>query len=128
MTDFNTLEFDIQNTNLGTYNSILKRATRLDKQSYYEALFTKFKNEVRGTWRAINGILNRTMRKRHFPLFFKAGDIIMHDKQTIANKFNTFLANIGPNLSAQINIPMNKTFYLYLIGTHTNTIQFQSIN
>ncbi len=52
----------------------------------------------------------------------------MHDKQTIVNKFNTCFANIGPNLSAQINIPMNKTFYSYLTCTHTNTFQFQSIN
>ncbi len=31
MTDPNTLEFDIQKTNLGMYNSILKRAIRLAK-------------------------------------------------------------------------------------------------
>ncbi len=45
----------------------------------------------------------------------------MHGKQTIANKFNTFFANISPNLCAQINMPMNKTFYNYLTGTHNNT-------
>ncbi len=43
MTYPNIPEFDIQNTNLGTYNSILKGAIRLAKQSYYEGLFTKFK-------------------------------------------------------------------------------------
>ncbi len=128
MTNPNTPEFDIQNTNLGTYNSILKRAIRLAKRSYYEALFTKFKNDIRGTWKTINGILNKTKKKRIFSLLFKHGDIIMHDKQTIANKFNTFFANIGPNISAQINMPMNNTFYNYLTGTHNNTFQFQSIN
>ncbi len=45
----------------------------------------------------------------------------MHDQQTIVNK-------LFPNLSAQINMPINKTFYNYLIGTHNNTFQFQSIN
>ncbi len=34
MTDHNTPEFYIQKTNLGTYNSILKRTIRLAKQSY----------------------------------------------------------------------------------------------
>ncbi len=52
----------------------------------------------------------------------------MHDKQTIANKFNTYFANIGHNLSAQINMLMDKTFYSYLSGTYSNTFQFQSIN
>ncbi len=65
---------------------------------------------------------------RNCPLFFKDGDIIMHDKQTIANKFNTFFANISLNLSAQINMPINNTFYNYLTGTHNNTFQFLSIN
>ncbi len=115
-------------TNLGTYNSIVKRAIQLGKRSYYEALLTQFKNDIRGTWKTIIGILNKTKTKRNFPLFFKDEDIIMHDKQTIANKFNTFCANIGPNLSAQINMPMIKTLYSYLTGIHTNTFQFQSIN
>ncbi len=34
MTDPNTPEFDIQKTNLETYNSILKRALLLAKRSY----------------------------------------------------------------------------------------------
>ncbi len=128
MTDPNTPKFDVQKTNLGTYNSILKRAIRLAKWSYYEGMFTKFKNDIRGTWKTINGILNKTKRKRKFPLFFKDGDIIMHDKQTVANKFNTNFTNIGPILSAQINMPINKSFYNYLTGTHNNKFQFQSIN
>ncbi len=41
----------------------------------------------------------------------------MPDKQTIANKFNTVFTNIGPNLSAQINMPINKTFCNFLTGT-----------
>ncbi len=90
MTDSNTLKFDIQKTNLGMYHTILKRVIRLAKRSYYVGLLTKFKNDIRGTWKTINGILNRTKRKRHLPLFVKDGDIIMNDKQTIANKFNTF--------------------------------------
>ncbi len=46
MTDPNTLEFEIEKTNLATYNTILKRAIRLAKRSHYEALFTKFKNDI----------------------------------------------------------------------------------
>ncbi len=64
-------------------------AIRLTKRSYYEGLFTKFKNDIRRTWKTINGIPNKTKRERNFPLFYKDGDIIMHDKQTIDNKFNT---------------------------------------
>ncbi len=56
MTEPTLPEFDIQKVNLKTYNNILKEAIRLAKRSYYEALFNKFKNYIRGTWKTINGI------------------------------------------------------------------------
>ena len=128
MTDPTLPEFDIQKLNLKTYNNILKRAIRLAKRSYYEALFNKFKNDIRGTWKTINGILNKTKRKRNFPLFFKDGNNIMYNNKTIANKFNTFFANIGPDLSEKIKMPSTKTFQSYLTGTHNNNFQFKNIN
>ncbi len=70
MTNSNLPEFDVQKLNLKTYNSILKKAIRLAKHSHYQTLFTKFKNDIRGTWKSINGILNKTKKKRNFPIFF----------------------------------------------------------
>ncbi len=67
MTRSHSLEFDIQNINLKTYNTILKKSIRLAKKSHYELLFLKFKDDIRGTWKTINGILNKTKRKGHFP-------------------------------------------------------------
>ncbi len=45
------------------------------KKIYYETLFKNFKNDFKGTWNTINEILNKTKRKKHFPTFFKCGDV-----------------------------------------------------
>ncbi len=128
MTDPNLPELDVQKINLKTYNNILKKVIRLAKCSYYDALFTKFKNDIRGTWKTINGILNKTKRKRNFPLFFKDGCNIMDDKKTITNKFNIFFGNICSHLSEKIKMPINKTFQNHLTGTHNNNFHFININ
>ncbi len=75
-----------------------------------------------------HGILNKTNKKGNSPLFFRNGDNIIHDKQTITNTFNTFFTSIGPNLSAQINMPMNKTFHSYLTDIHNNNFHFKNIS
>ncbi len=43
MTSPHSSEFDIQNINLKTYNTILKKCIWLAKNSYYELLFLKYK-------------------------------------------------------------------------------------
>ncbi len=88
MTDLNLPEFDVWKINLMTYINILKKGIRLDKNNYYEALFTQFNNDIRGTWKTINGILNKINRKKNVPIFFKDRVNIMYDKKTITNIFN----------------------------------------
>ncbi len=113
-------EFDIQKINLKTYNNILKKAIQLAKRSYYESIFNKFKNDIRGTWKTINGILNKTKRKRNFPLFFKDRNNIMYNNTAIANKLNTCFANIGPYLSEKKEyLPLNISIVILLVHTIT---------
>ncbi len=72
---------------------------------------------------------NKTKRKKNFPTFFKDNENIIHDKNVITNKFNTYFANIGLSLSEKINMPQNKTFHHYLTHNHNkNTFNFQNIN
>ncbi len=113
---------------LKTYNNFLEKGIRLAKRCYYETLFTKFKNDIRGTRKTINKILNKTKQKETFLFFVKIADNIMYDKKTITNKFNIIFANIDPNISEKIKMPRNKTFHSYLTGTQNNNFQFKNIN
>ncbi len=128
MTYHGSTQFATYKLNLDTYNNILKRSIHLAKQNYYLTIFTKFKDDIRGTWKAINEILSKTKRKKHFPLYFKDGDNILTNKDLISNKFNSFFTNIGPTLSNQINIPQNKTFKSFLTEKHNINFSFQSID
>ncbi len=74
-------------------------------------------------------ILNKTKRTKNFSTLFKDNENIIHDKNVITNKFNTFFANIGLRLSDKINMPQNKTYHHYLTHNHIkNTFNFQNIN
>ncbi len=91
MTDPHLTEFDTQKVNLKAYNNILRKAVQLAKKSYCDTIFLQLKDYIKGTWKTINGILNKTKRKKNFPTFFKDNENIIHDKNVITNKFNTFL-------------------------------------
>lgn len=128
MTDPNSTEYATLKTNLKTFNNILKKIIRTVKKTYYETLFMKFKDDIRGTWKTINDILNKTKKKRSFPQFFRDGQNVITNKLIIANKFNMFFTNIGPNLSNLINAPNNKSFKTYLTQKYNNDFSFQNVN
>ena len=123
-----TEEFNHHKINLNTYNNILKRSIREAKKLYYESCFDRYKTDIRKTWSTINDILNKTKKKKDFPEFFKDGNILINDRLTIANKFNVFFTNIGPNLASEINTPNHKHFKDYLNSPPKCTFQFQLID
>ena len=115
-------------TNLKTYNGILKKLIRSAKKTYYENLFAKFKGDIKNTWKTINEILNRTKRKNKFPDFFKDGNNTVTGKLAIANHFNKFFTNIGPKLSSMIAVPDNQTFQNYLKNKISYSFKFTAID
>ena len=129
MTDPDSIDYSIQAENLKIFNSLLKRTIREAKQIFYDALFTKFKSDIRGMWKTINDILCKTKKKKSFPSFFRDEDNkIITDKVQIANKFNIFFATVDSKLASKINKPINKCFHNYLRKTHNSTFNFQDIN
>ena len=113
-------------TNLKTYNKILKKIIRLSKKTYYETLFKKYKGDIKGTWKTINMILSRTKRKKKLPQFFRDGNNIITSKLSIVNHFNTFFTNIGPNLSRMIEAP-NRNFKRFLTSNTNFEFSFKNI-
>jgi hypothetical protein len=120
-------EYDKIKTNLKTYNNILRKSIRIMFKKYYENLFIKFKDDIRNTWKTINSILNKTKKKKSFPQFFKDNESIITNKVEIANKFNDFFTNIGPNLAEKIIMPNNKNFKNYLTLKYNHNFQFTNV-
>ncbi len=121
-------EFKIQNIYLKTYNNILKQSIRLAKKSYYEQIFNKVKIDIKGTWKTINGILNKTKQNKMFPKVFKNNGVVYTQKKDIANKFNTLFTEIGPKLSSQIQPPLNKSYKSFLNKVCNNQFKFKNVD
>ena len=111
--------------------STLQKIIRQAKRLFFEVEFTKFSGNCRKTWGVISDILNKNRKKTEFPGHFLTkvqtnstsiqGEseniditIKISDKQTIADQFNVFFANIGPNLSERIKYNGNKTVEHFL--------------
>ena len=115
-------------TNLKTYNTILKRSIRLAKIDFYHSHFAKYKNDAPKTWSLINSIMNRTKKNAKQPDTIEANDILLSDPLQIANAFNSYFVNIGPNLAGKIKIPKHSNHNVYLKEKYTNTFDFTKVD
>ena len=117
----NSATYNEIKTNLRTYNSILKKSIRRAKANYYENQFEQNKNDIKRTWGIINQILKPKGDKRDYPSSFKINDnMIITDKQSIANNFNSFFATIGSKLDP-LPSPTHPNSYKHFLNKKTHT-------
>ena len=114
--------------NLKTYQSILRRLIRDTKKCYYQHQFDKFKNDIKNTWGTIKQILNRTRSKENLPEAFLIDNVMTSDHTIIANKFNTFFANVGFKLAENITDADNTNFRDYLLNPSMHNLTFELIS
>ena len=69
---------------------------------------------MRKIWSKINYILSRKTNNKSIPDHFIDGNKIITDKQTIANNFNSYFINIGPNMACNITNTNDSDFSHYL--------------
>ena len=81
---------------------------------YYEKYFNEYKTNMKKTWLKINDILNGNKNKTSFPDVFTVNGKQVTDKATIANHFNNFFTNTGPEPANKIHNPINVSFTKYL--------------
>ena len=128
LTDPNSANYDTINSNLKTYNGILKTSIRAAKQAYFELCFNRFKNDIKNTWKTINDILSKTKIKKKSPTVIVENGVTHTDKLNIANKFNQFFTNIAHTLARDIKYDGTKN-YKYYLNKHINTVfDFQNID
>ena len=66
-------------------------------------MFYKSKNDSKKTWKQINDLISSCNQyKRHN--YFKTNDSILTDHTDIANNFNSYFTNIGPNLAKKFKM------------------------
>ena len=113
--------------NLHTCQTILNKDIRMTKSLYYTEQLDKFRNDIRKTWSTLNGIIHKKSGKRDFPNYFTVNHTKISDKQSIANYFNSYFANIGPKLSDSIIYDGNKNVSSYLKDRVLHSFSFENV-
>ena len=73
------------------------------------------KTNVKETWKILNEAINKRKNKPTCPEYFIKNNKIISKKEDIANEFNNFFTNVGPNLAKNIPLPQTDTpIYDYL--------------
>jgi hypothetical protein len=71
------------------------------ERDHYDLLFRQNRNNLRKTWSVIKDVINKKTRSELVNSFM-VNDEIITEKKAIADGFNDFFVNIGPNLAKQI--------------------------
>ena len=106
------------------YKNKLKHLIKISKKDYFENQFIKYKNNSKMTWQTINKLLNRNKKKEKLSHVFqqKNSDINFSDPIVIANKFNEYFVNVGPNLAKGIRKNDTVSFEKYLKGNYRESM------
>ena len=76
------------------------------KKRYFTRKFEMEKNNIHNTWKVINSVLNNKTTSHNIGSIIQDGNVIDNPAK-IANNFNDYFVNIGPNLAH--NIPSNSS-------------------
>ena len=99
------------------------------KKNYYSDLNDSYKYNIKKTWDIMKEIIgNKRVTDAPLPNFITVKNREIFDKKEIAETFNSFFVNIGPNLAA--SIPESKTSfqnYIHYDGPCLSTINLTDL-
>jgi hypothetical protein len=85
------------------YKNKLTTIIRMAEKLYYQNKFDLARDSISKTWHVIKSIINTDYIKPNIKEI-KTNNSITADKKLIANTFNDYFVNIGPNLAAKIPV------------------------
>ena len=88
----------------------------------------KNKSNIRHTWWTIKEIMSKKRNKKDFPNYVKLSDQHISDPMAIANHFNKFFANIGPELSKNLQSNSLKSVSSDMKQTIISSFNFECVN
>ena len=85
------------------YRNKLSRLLHISEQQHYDDLLKENKNNLKISWRIMKDIISKNKTSSSCSRFYINDDgTITNDKKVIAEKFNSFFINVGPNLAKKI--------------------------
>ena len=93
---------DENKTKYKIYNSIYTKLVRKAKINYFHSQFKIHFSNMKKTWSTINELIGRGKQKAYIPDFFMKGNNKITGNDKIAENFNNFFTEIGPDLANKI--------------------------
>ena len=109
------------------YNTLYNKIRRAAKKMYYTDQFNKFIKNSKETWKVIREIIGTNKQKDQLPEFFKCNGQVISDYMEIANGFNNFFSQVGPDLASEIG-PSDKNYNDYLKNCNPIDFEFSRIS
>ena len=108
------------------YKNTLTHSLRLAEKQHYENLINHNKNNLRKTWDIIRTVISKTKSCKTQNVFLH-NDTVIHGKKEIANRFNNYFVNIGPDLASKIP-PNSVHFNNYMPQNNPNSFYLSPVN
>ena len=84
------------------YKNKLTAVLRYCEKQYYTDLLQNCKNNIRETWKVLKKVIGNENKKSQYPSEFKKNNNSITGNKNIAEEFNNFFVNIGPQLARGI--------------------------
>ena len=103
------------------YKNLFELVKRKSKCNYYNHLIETHKNNSRKTWNIMKEIIGKTkLNNNSFPKKIIINSQEVNNKCDIANAFNDFFVNVGPNLAKNIDKSGNN--FVQFLNTQKTTL------
>ena len=116
--------------NLTVYNQLLKKSIREAKTIYYNNEFNQNRSNMRKMWNTISEIIHKQKNNHTSIKKICFQEKYISDQAEIANTFNDFFINIGPNLMKNIiqKDQSNISYRKYINASILSSFNFQLID
>ena len=110
--------------NYKNYKKLFESIKLKSKANYYKDQLDKYQNNIKKTWDVIKEVIGNTKPISHtLPKRLIINNAEIFDKKSIAEQFNKYFLNVGPNL-AEIIPKSNKNFESFLSGQYPTLKEF----
>ena len=105
-----------------SYKNRLTSILRASKKAYYCKLLSEQRYNTTETWKILRTVIGNNVHKSSYPSHFVFENNQVGDKTDIANIFNKFFTNIGPDLADKIIVPNDVSVLDYLTSKNKKTM------
>ena len=110
------------------YRNKLNHLIRIAKKNYYSKRFSQAQNDIKSTWNTINELLGKKKSSNALPKsFLNDNNDEVSDPKLIANNFNDFFINVGPNLAKKFKQETDN-FCKFLKGSYNDSMFLYDTN